>query len=69
MEIIRSAHFPQDPAWMDACDELGLFMIVTTPGWQFWNESLTFEQGVYDNIRQWYVVTVIMLVSSFGNQF
>ncbi len=52
MEIIRSAHFPQDPAWMDACDELGLFMIVTTPGWQFWNESLTFEQGVYDNIRQ-----------------
>lgn len=24
MEIIRSAHFPQDPAWMDACDELGL---------------------------------------------
>lgn len=52
MEIIRSAHFPQDPAWMDACDELGLFMIVTTPGWQFWNETPTFEQGVYDNIRQ-----------------
>lgn len=52
MEIIRSAHFPQDPAWMDACDELGLFMIVTTPGWQFWSEVPTFEQGVYDNIRQ-----------------
>lgn len=52
MEIIRSAHFPQDPAWMDACDELGLFMIVTTPGWQYWNEVPTFENGVYDNIRQ-----------------
>lgn len=52
MEIIRSAHFPQDPAWMDACDELGLFMIVTTPGWQFWNEIPSFEEGVYDNIRQ-----------------
>lgn len=52
MEVIRSAHFPQDPAWMDACDELGLFMIVTTPGWQFWNETPSFEKGVCDNIRQ-----------------
>lgn len=52
MEVIRSAHFPQDPAWMDACDELGLFMIITTPGWQFWNETPSFENGVYDNIRQ-----------------
>lgn len=52
MEVIRSAHFPQDPAWMDACDELGLFMIITTPGWQFWNEAPSFEKGVYNNIRQ-----------------
>ena len=21
------------------CDELGLFVIVNTPGWQFWNDS------------------------------
>lgn len=35
MEIIRNAHCPQDPAFMDACDELGLFVIVNTPGWQF----------------------------------
>ena len=24
--IIRSAHYPQDPAFMDACDELGMFL-------------------------------------------
>ncbi len=35
--IIRSAHYPQDPAFMDAADELGLFVIVATPGWQFFN--------------------------------
>lgn len=34
MEIIRNAHCPQDPAFMDACDELGLFVIVNTPGWR-----------------------------------
>ena len=37
--IIRTAHYPQDPSFMDACDELGLFIIVATPGWQFWNSS------------------------------
>ena len=30
-EIIRAAHYPQDPAFMDACDELGLFVIVALP--------------------------------------
>lgn len=52
MEIIRNAHYPQDPAFMDACDALGLFVIVNTPGWQFWNEKPIFEQRVCDDIRQ-----------------
>lgn len=51
MEIIRNAHYPQDPAFMDACDELGLFVIVITPGWQFWNDAPQFEQRVYSDIR------------------
>ncbi len=50
--IIRSAHYPQDPAFMDACDELGLFVIVATPGWQFWPGTERFEQRVYNDIRQ-----------------
>lgn len=52
LEVIRNAHCPQDPAFMDACDELGLFVIVNTPGWQFWNEAPIFAERVYSDIRQ-----------------
>lgn len=51
LRIIRNAHYPQDPAFMDACDELGLFVIVNTPGWQFWNNEPIFAQRVYSDIR------------------
>ena len=51
MRIIRAAHYPQDPAFMDACDELGMFIIVATPGWQFWNKEPIFEERVYSDIR------------------
>lgn len=52
MTIVRNAHYPQDPAFMDACDELGIFVIETTPGWQYWNSSPQFAAHVYDDIRQ-----------------
>lgn len=51
LRVIRNAHYPQDPAFMDACDELGLFVIVNTPGWQFWNNEPVFAQRVYSDIR------------------
>ncbi len=51
LRVIRNAHYPQDPAFMDACDELGLFVIVNTPGWQFWNDEPVFAQRVYNDIR------------------
>ena len=47
--IIRTAHYPMDPAFMEACDELGLFVIVATPGWQYWNAA--FEELVHQNTR------------------
>lgn len=49
--IIRVAHYPQDPSFMDACDELGMFVIVATPGWQYWNKDPQFAELVYDDIR------------------
>lgn len=49
--IVRTAHYPQDPAFMDACDELGLFVIVATPGWQFWNKDPKFAAMVQQNTR------------------
>ena len=51
MTIIRSAHYPQDPSFMDACDELGLFIIVPTPGWQFWNSNPEWGEMVHQNTR------------------
>lgn len=50
--IIRTAHYPQDPAFMDACDELGLFVIVATPGWQYWNKEASFGELVHQNTRE-----------------
>lgn len=49
--IIRLSHYPQDPSFMDACNELGLFVIVPTPGWQFWNNDPIFGQRVESDIR------------------
>ncbi len=50
--IIRVAHYPQDPSFMDACDELGLFVIVATPGWQYWNKDPKFAERVHQNTRE-----------------
>jgi len=46
---IRS-HYPQDPAFVDACDELGMLLIVSNPGWQFVGGPL-FTQRVYQDCR------------------
>lgn len=51
MDIIRNAHYPQDPAFMDACEALGLLMIENTPGWQFWSDTPIFKQRIYQDIR------------------
>ena len=49
--IIRTAHYPQDPSFMDACDEMGLFVIVATPGWQYWNKDKGWDEKVHENTR------------------
>ena len=49
--IIRTAHYPQDPSFMDTCDELGLFIIVATPGWQYWNKDKGWDEKVHQNTR------------------
>lgn len=49
--IIRLSHYPQSPAFMDACDELGILTIAAIPGWQFvGNEA--FMQRSYQDARE-----------------
>ncbi|MEG1586921.1 MAG: glycoside hydrolase family 2 TIM barrel-domain containing protein [Bacteroidales bacterium] len=50
MKVIRT-HYVIDPAFMDACDELGIFALVPTPGWQFWSDAPSFSASVYSDIR------------------
>ena len=44
-------HYPQHPAFMDACDELGILAVVSNPGWQFIGNDV-FRQRVYQGARE-----------------
>ena len=49
--IVRLGHYPQDPAVLDACDELGLLAIEPIPGWQFFNSARGFVERTYRDVR------------------
>lgn len=49
---VRAAHYPADPAFLDACDQYGLLVVECIPGWQFYNPDSTFIRHLYDIGRQ-----------------
>lgn len=48
---VRAAHYPHDPAFLDACDRYGLLVVECIPGWQYFNPDTTFINRVYQNGR------------------
>ncbi|MFD4972081.1 glycoside hydrolase family 2 TIM barrel-domain containing protein [Streptomyces sp. NPDC058424] len=46
--MVRMSHYPQDPAFLDACDELGIMLWEETPGWQYIGDSAWQDQMLRD---------------------
>ena len=52
MNCIRSGHYPPDPSFLNAADKLGLLIVNTIPGWQFYNKDSSFQNHVFSDIKQ-----------------
>jgi len=50
-DFVRSSHYPQSPAFLSACDELGLVVLDAILGWQYFSEDEFFKENIYQSCR------------------
>jgi beta-galactosidase len=50
-DYVRLSHYAHAPAFMDACDELGIVVMNCVPGWQYFNPDPAFAELQYRNVR------------------
>ncbi|WP_139957000.1 glycoside hydrolase family 2 protein [Flavicella sediminum] len=51
-DYIRLSHYPQSPAFMDACDELGIVVIDAIMGWQYYLDNDLFREYCYTSATE-----------------
>jgi beta-galactosidase len=51
--MVRCSHYPQSPAFLDACDELGLLAWEEAPGWHNVGNAPAWQDLVVQNVRDY----------------
>jgi len=49
--MVRCSHYPQSPAFLDACDELGLMVWEEAPGWHNVSSMAAWQDAVVRDVR------------------
>ena len=48
---IRGSHYPHDPAFYDAADQLGILVMDELTGWQYYNSATTFQNNTFQELQ------------------
>ena len=52
VNAVRTSHYPQSQAFIDACDELGLLVFTEIPGWQHIGDAAEWREQAVQNTRE-----------------
>lgn len=52
VNLVRTSHYPQDPSFLDACDQLGIMVFEEVPGWQHIGASLGWREACVSMVQE-----------------